>query len=243
MISLSKVKTILNALAGVSSTNLSSLCPSVVYLGLCSNKPSDEGEITGEPFATDNGYERKKISGTGAEKLEKYFSETSTCKISNNKEIQFKTARKDFPAKINYWFLSTSSTGTAYAWGLIKKTIVDNRSVEGAEATIVLEDTVNLELGQTYIISFNDKEYELQAFEKVIQSGNDSTGIAFEAEDGLFSIVFEADLQTVHITTSSDKPSNNIGIYEKGIEVKKATVVTFYENDLEISLNEEYFEK
>ena len=117
MISKSYVNTILDTLVKRSSDT------GFVYLGLCKTEPAhDTGEVSSEPAKTvivDNetvstGYERKSVKG--------YFSAANGGIVTNNAEIQMKTARQPWGVgedKLMYWFLSHSSTGSAVIWGPI----------------------------------------------------------------------------------------------------------------------------
>ena len=125
MISKSYASKILNTLFGTTSTSSYILSSHTdVYLGLCASEPERAtGALTsaGEP-STIASYERKKIGGTKTEYP--YFGISSnTGVIENSTEIQMKTARENYPAKMNYWFLTTSQTkgnGNAFLWGEIK---------------------------------------------------------------------------------------------------------------------------
>ena len=239
MISTSKKNEILDALVGNSAVTQ----PTAVFMGLSAVEPAKDGTISGEPTSIIS-YKRVRLGGSGVDAVSWYFEGAEAGVIKNSKEIQFQSARETYPNKIYYWFLSIKEKAgekydAAYMWGKIKKIMVEKQTFTGVSTTIVLEDAVELIAGNTYIISFNDKDYELQAFEAVIDSDNDSTGIGFETGDGLFSIIIGNDEKTIQITTTSVEETNAFAIYESGIEVKKATVPTFYEGELEISFDEE----
>lgn len=101
---------ILNLMCGV-LTNMT--FPSTVYLGLASEEPdSYNGTVRGEPTAVPS-YSRTIVGGTNATNS---FGSADFGKITNNKEIQFKTARQDW-GTMKYFFLSESATGAAFCWG------------------------------------------------------------------------------------------------------------------------------
>lgn len=135
MISNDYASKILNTLLTITGTGVEQIAPpKAVYLGLCNAKPNDDGSLPSgsEPdgkMTSDNTkyyYKRKFVSGVineGKENEEKVqlFSAAQGGIISNSSEIQMVTAREAYPATMNYWFLSTSSTigEKAFLWGEI----------------------------------------------------------------------------------------------------------------------------
>lgn len=109
MISNTYANQILNLICGVSDT-LS--LPGKLYLGLSASAPSASGAVNGEPSAAS--YERTVVGGSGADT--KKFGDAVSGVISNQSEIQFKTARTAW-GTMNYFFLSESETGAAILWG------------------------------------------------------------------------------------------------------------------------------
>ena len=125
MISKTYASKILNTLFSTSSSSSYTISPSsAVYLGLCASEPDRAtGALTdaGEPSAIAS-YERKKVGGTQTE-IQYFGISSNTGVITNSGEIQMKTARENYPAKMNYWFLTTNGvkgTGSAILWGEIK---------------------------------------------------------------------------------------------------------------------------
>lgn len=145
MISKTYSNKILNTLLGTTTTQLTA--PDYVYLGLCANEPNHEdgavkasGTYTGanEPDGKiedddKHVYYARKLVGGRAATTSQYFSVAGTSKMAgqteaikgvifNTEEIQMPTARAAYPEKMNYWFLSTSSTigEAAFLWGKIK---------------------------------------------------------------------------------------------------------------------------
>lgn len=250
---------ILNTLLGVTETASYLLsAPAKVYIGLCASEPAaEDGSLTnaGEPTSVAS-YARKEVCGTSGTK---YFGlSSSSGVIENSSEIQFKTAREDYPEKINYWFLSASSTGAAFLWGKIKDVLLDTRTVEGflAEstyntysATTTTDTLLGLQEGQTYIVSWDGKEYEETAYlyesgdASYIRLGNPMVSGGTRDEDKPFGILYNeqtSGVETVgHMTMYSltGEGTHDVAIYALGIEVRKATVPTFYENELQASID------
>lgn len=140
MISKTYASKILNTLTGATTSTSSTLsAPTTVYLGLCASEPdATTGAITdaGEPSSIAS-YERKKVGGTSVDT--QYFGvSNATGVITNQTEIQMKTAREAYPSKIYYWFLTTSyakGTGNAFLWGKIKD-VDGNEGIEVGAATV-----------------------------------------------------------------------------------------------------------
>lgn len=254
MISNTYSNKVLNALMGVSSfTSLSN-----VYLGLCENEPDvATGSLANaaEPTSVAS-YERKMVSGTGSSSS-KYFSSAVSGIIKNNEEIQLKTAREDYPGKINYWFLSETSSGSAYMWGRIKDVLSDTKTVTGfmSESTYntyvasaTTEDLIDFKEGETYIVTWDDTEYEETAhvYEKdgvsyirlgnALVSGGESDGKPFGI---LYSVSTTGTDTTGNLTIYSltGEASHTVALYGVGIVIKKATVPTFYEGELQARLD------
>lgn len=256
MISKTQSSKILNALMGVSAFT----APSSVYLGLCASEPDAvTGALTnaGEPSSVAS-YERKKVGGTATGTIQ-YFEESSeTGIISNIEEIQLKTARKDYPAKINYWFLSESEKdGAAYIWGRIKDVLSAKKTIEGflAETTYntyaaqtTVDNLLDLKEGETYIVSWDDKDYEGVAtlVEKdgtsYIALGN-PYAYGGERNDIPFSLLYYVTttgtdtVGNLDLYSLTGEGTHDVAIYGIGIEVKTATVPTFYEGDLEARID------
>lgn len=111
MISQVYANKILNAMFGISDTVS---LPSAIYIGLCTNEPNaSTGAVSGEPTAT--GYARKAVGGSSKTKL---FGSADGGKIANNAEVQFSTVRAA-AGVMNYFFLSESVDGVAFAWGTL----------------------------------------------------------------------------------------------------------------------------
>jgi hypothetical protein len=88
--------------------------PDALYLGLCSEEPAaTNGAVTGQPDAPS--YARVIVGGRN---YTNHFDGADQGKITNSKEIQFKTARTAW-GEMKYFFLSTSATGNAIMWGEI----------------------------------------------------------------------------------------------------------------------------
>ena len=114
---------ILNLMCGAS---INITFPGTVYLGLSASAPdSYSGAVTGEPTAAS--YSRTIVGGTNATNS---FGEAEYGKITNNKEIQFKTAREAW-GHMYYFFLSESAKGAAFLWGVIKKEDEEGNVEEG----------------------------------------------------------------------------------------------------------------
>lgn len=254
MISKTQSSKILNALMGISDFD----APSTVYLGLCASEPDvTTGAVTnaGEPSSVAS-YERKKVGGTSVDT--QYFGTSSqTGIISNKTEIQLKTAREDYPAKINYWFLSSGATGAAYIWGRIKDVLCDTKTVSGFMAettynTYVAQTTVDnlldLQEGETYIVSWDGKEYEEIA--TLVEQGGASCIVlgnpyayGGERNDIPFSVFYTVTttgtetVGNLKIYSLTGESAHEVTIYGIGIDVKKATVPTFYEGELQARID------
>lgn len=115
MISNTYANKLLRFMCGIEEVDI--VCPKYVYLGLCEFEPTaTDGTIKGEPDK--DSYKRVLVGG---QKQTKYFGDADAGKISNNTEIQFKTAREDW-GTMYYFFLSDYSyrNGKAIMWGKIK---------------------------------------------------------------------------------------------------------------------------
>lgn len=250
---------ILNTLMGVNSNTLTA--PPNVYLGLCAREPdAAEGGLTnaGEPVSVGS-YERKAVGGTSSSI--QYFRASDGGIIKNGDEIQLKTAREDYPEKINFWFLSTSSSkggGNAYLWGKIKDVLSDTKTVSGfmvdsatgAYVASATSDTLlGLKEGETYIVSWDGKDYEEVAAlyendgRSYIRLGNPLVSGGENDEEKPFGILYNettTGIDTVgnmQIYSLTGEATHDVAIYSIGIEVKKATVPTFYENELQASID------
>lgn len=142
MISKAYASKILNTMFGTAASNSGNVITpnTTVYLGLCASEPDRvTGALTsaGEPSSIAS-YERKKVGGTQTSELQYFGLSSSTGVIQNNMEIQMKTAREAYPAKINYWFLTTSSSkgsGSAMVWGEVKDS-EGNQGITVDKATV-----------------------------------------------------------------------------------------------------------
>lgn len=120
--------------------------PTHVYIGMCALEPDKiTGSLVdkGEPDGETSGYERKLISGCGTAPTNLTTGGTASSTqvinqqdyfineldpngaekpgiITNNKEIQFSTARASYGNTMKYWFLSDRIDGEAFLWGQIK---------------------------------------------------------------------------------------------------------------------------
>jgi hypothetical protein len=248
MISKTYASKILNMLTGASSTNILE-DPSVVHLGLCANEPdATNGSLANaaEPTSVAS-YERKIVGGSDQTVTRLFGSSANSGVVKNSKEIQMKTAREAYPNKMNYWFLSAGPTGNAYIWGRIKHILGEKTTVEGFtlnsdnttySASITFEDIFELQDSVAYIVSFDDKEYETIAYthESSIALGNH-----LEAGDDdkkpPFTIVYNNETGEATIQTLKEDASHVVAIYGIGIDIKKSTVPTFYENELQASID------
>lgn len=120
------------------------LSPATLYIGMCADEPDKtNGNIKegSEPFDTAGngkfGYKRQPIGGSGkiptittnggtlsavSEGMTRVFQHVDGANgvIENSEEIQFNTATGNYDKTMKYWFLSTSSGGSAFIWGQIK---------------------------------------------------------------------------------------------------------------------------
>lgn len=173
------------------------------YLGFCSGEPDPQsGSVgsAGEP-TPDYGYARKRVGGykvsDGSDKDSgnrtpdadrKYFQvNASQGVIKNSAEIQFATAKKDYPGKMNYWFLSDGERGTPFLWGKIKDIFIETTESTGPavlnqidsdkgnlyykEYTIAQEDLFEISDNEQLIVSWDGRDYEVNA-KLVTRPGN-----------------------------------------------------------------------
>lgn len=257
MISKTKSSLILNALMGV---NNSFTAPSNVYLGLCAREPdATTGALTdaGEPTSVAS-YSRKQVGGTSTSAVKFFGASSNSGIIKNSMEVQLKTAREDYPEKIGYWFLSESSTGAAYLWGRIKDVLSETKTVEGflAEntyntytASVVCDELLGLKVGTTYVVTWDGVEYDevAELYEKdgvsYIRLGNPLISGGENDEEKPFGILYNESttgtetVGTMTLYSVTGEGTHTVAIYGIGIEVKKATVPTFYENELQASID------
>lgn len=245
MISKVKASSLLNNLVGLTDLSASS----AVYLGLCSAEPAhDNGAITGEPVGV-GGYGRKTVVSS---RSSEFFGQSSNNGIiTNKKEIQMPTALEDYPEKITHWFLSGSLSGDAYMWGIIKDVLREPELVEGfADAgvpgvhgvAITSRNLLDLVEGEKYIVLWDGEEYEVEA--KVTTYG-EMNGISLgELEDVPFGVFYSEVTDGLNTnatfilgSTDLEATEHTFAIYGIGINVKKATVPTFYANQLKASID------
>lgn len=262
MISKSYSSNILNAMMGKTELTV----PANIYLGLCASEPDlTTGSLAnaGEPTSVDS-YERKLVGGIGTKNTQgayvnvptQYFATSSSSGvIKNSLEIQLKTAREDYPEKIHYWFLSTTNNGVAYAWGKIKDVLQETKTVNGFMsesnayfATIESDELLGLKNGATYIVAWDGVEYEeiahiyeadgtsyIRLGNTLVENGEDDKkpfGILYnESTTGTETV---GNLRVMSLTGEA---THDVAIYASGITVKKATVPTFYEEELQMSID------
>lgn len=279
MISKTYASKILNSLIGVKAAKTTNGTDNTlgftenVYLGLCAEEPNkDTGALTNnnEPIDTTDvkyGYSRKQVSGSNDTATSQYFATASGGTISNSSEIQFNTAKNDYPQKINYWFLAPASTGAAFLWGEIKDVMSseltasnfsqvkdassmlpegDDRDVYST--TITLDDTLSFKTTEKYIIAWDGKDYKnlipsVQGNTTVLGNSLFTGGADNEVP---FVIAYnneevntgEGIVNKGKLTVYSFDPNQHtIDIYALGINVKKNTVPTFFEKQLKASID------
>lgn len=158
------------------------------YLGFCSGEPNHaDGSVAGagEP-SSDYGYARKRVGGYGVsdgtdrddripDADRKYFSTTAGGGIiKNTTEIQFSTAKYDYPAKMNYWFLSEGKSGYPFLWGKIKDIFHETTDATGP----AILDQIDTEKGNRKY-----KEYIIP-HEKIFSiSDNEPLIVTWEGKD------------------------------------------------------------
>lgn len=175
-------------------SNYAYLVPTAeTYLGFCSGEPDPQtGSVgsAGEP-SSDYGYARKRVGGykvsDGTDKESKtpdadrkYFQiNASKGVIKNSAEIQFSTAQKDYPGKMNYWFLSDGEKGTPFLWGKIKDIFIETTDKTGPailnqidlskgdlhfkEYIIPQEELFEISDNERLIVSWDGRDYEVNA--------------------------------------------------------------------------------
>lgn len=219
-------------------------------------------ETDGEPTAENCQYSRRLVGGIDSKEV--YFDSTAAEKgvISNTAEIKFNTAKAAYEKKMMYWFLSSDSTGAAFLWGRLKdvlfekatKTFSEKDDTNAYVVNLQVDDLMNMKGATDYVVwwrNANDpkdkgKEYDVKSTEYTknntayIHLGNPV--VKGGADDGTpFAILYKqvtvgADT-TGHISIYSTKPGSfEAAVYGLGIEVKKATVPTFYDGELTASI-------
>lgn len=130
MISNAYANKILNVITGVSGSISQA---NYVYLGLCVSEPNPStGAVNSEPTAPS--YKRRLVGGALSYQ-DKAFGSADDGIITNDKEIQFNTARESWgegSSKLMYWFLSETTSGVATMWGEIN----DGNGIEIAANTV-----------------------------------------------------------------------------------------------------------
>lgn len=132
MISNTYANNILDVMVG---KNQSLTAPASLYLGLCKTQPdAATGAVADEPSAAS--YARKSVGGySSSGSVTNFFGKASGGIITNNAEIQMKTARESWGEgedKLNYWFLSNGATGNAIIWG----ELYDEEGTHGIEVAM-----------------------------------------------------------------------------------------------------------
>ena len=273
MIAKTYASNILNTLLGASGSTLSA--PSKVYIGLCAHEPDNDknpGSLAdaGEP-ASVKSYSRVEVSGTNASK--KFFSGASKGVIVNSDDIQFKSARQNYPETMHYWFLSTGDLSrtedgnvtnqpNAFLWGKIKDVLFDKQEVEGFAAVsgqtgvycASVKNDISLDLADDtdYVVywdgTVDEKEngVEFEVKSTTYTNGDTSYIKLGDFNNTPFEILYNE-------STDGSEVAYNVNIYYRsdtaiskckvaiygvdGIEVKKATVPTFYAGELQASID------
>ena len=250
MISKTYASKILNTLIGVKSTKddvtKTLTFPTNVYLGLCAKEPDkDDGtlDVGSEPADTTEvkyGYSRKQVSGS-SDTASQYFAAASGGTISNSSEIQFNTAKNDYPQKINYWFLAPSYSADPFLWGEIKDVMSsgltasnfsqvkdassmlpegDDRDVYST--TITLDDTLSFKTTEKYIISWGTSDNDKKDYKNLIPTVQDNTTVL---GNSLFTGGADNEIPFV-IVYNNEEVNTDEGIVNKG----KLTVYSFDAN-------------
>ncbi len=250
MISNTKANEILNTLSGRSQLS----APTAVYMGLCATEPNaSTGAVSTEPSAAS--YERKLIGGT-SNTGNQMIGSASGGKMANNVEIQFRTARQDYGARMNYWFLSTSASKgqPAYMWGRVKDVLREKAVVSGFlvdsemdgmySYTETVDSLLGLKEGETYIVHWDGKEYECVAKIQEVD-GASAFVLTDDEENPAFAVGYVENSTgtettgTIKYISSAADGQHTIALYGLGIEVKKETVPTFYVGELQASIDVE----
>ena len=266
MIAKNYASNILNTLLGASGSTLSA--PSKVYIGLCAHEPDNDknpGSLAdaGEPTSVGS-YSRVEVSGTNASK--KFFSGANKGVIVNSDDIQFKSARQNYPDTMHYWFLSTGDLSrtqdgnvtnqpNAFLWGKIKDVLFDKQEVEGFAAvsgqtgvygaSVKNDISLGLTEGTDYVVYWNGTEFDVKSTTHTnggtsyIKLGDFNNNTPFEilyneSVDG-GDVAYNVNIYYRGETAISKCEVAIYGV--DGIEVKKATVPTFYAGELQASID------
>lgn len=264
MISITKANAILKNLFGVEGSTLSR--PSAVYLGLSATKPKNTGGNLDEPTTVTNAnYSRQIVGGTDAKTTYFNSNSAAGGKISNTSEIKFNTAKAAYGKKMNYWFLSESlSGGSAFLWGRLKDVLFEKATRDFETNSAIsntykfetdVEDLLNMAADTDYVVWWrnpNDsedagKEYDVKSTEyskdgkTYIHIGNPM--FKGGTDDGTpFGVLYKQETVGAETTGHIEIYSKMVGtkfevaVYGLGIDVKKATVPTFYQGELTASI-------
>ena len=220
--------------------------------------------IDGEPTAENCGYTRVLVGGVN-EDIE-YFSTSAAKdgKISNTDEIKFNTAKVAYGKKMMYWFLSEGSykSDKAFLWGRLKDVLFEKETKAFSEkdstnAYVVsqqVDDLLNMANDTDYVVWWKNpsdtkdsgKEYDVKSTEYVkdgktyIHLGNPL--VKGGTDDGTpFAVLYNQETEGAetkgYIKIYSTKSGSfEVALYGLGIDVKKATVPTFYTGELTASI-------
>ena len=264
MISISKANAILNNLFGVENSTMNR--PASVYLGLSETKPNNSGGNITEPTNTGCAYERKLVGGVDSKEVFFNASAANGGVISNTAEIKFNTAKAAYGKKMNYWFLASGRYDNAFLWGRLKDVRFEKKTRSCAatdeistttkfEADVESAELLNMASGTDYVVwwkNINDsndkgKEYDVKSSEYVkggktyIHIGNPMFN-GGEDDGTPFAVLYKQETvgaeTTGHIEIYSKEISTSVevAVYGLGIDVKKATVPTFYAGELQASV-------
>lgn len=263
MISKSKATEILKNLFGVDSSTMNR--PQNVYLGLSAEKPDASGYVgEGEPTAAGCEYVRILVGGVNAKETFFNTSAAKDGKISNTAEIKFKTAKAAYGKKMMYWFLSegSSKSNPAFLWGRLKDVLLEKGTKAFTETDATnkyvfsqeVDDLLNMADNTDYVVWWRNpsdtkdagKEYDVKSTtyttggktyihlgNPVVKGGTD--------DKTPFAVLYNQETEGAetkgYIKIYSIMPGNfEVAVYGLGIDVKKATVPTFYDGELTASI-------
>ena len=237
---------------------------------------NDDGKINTEPGSS-TGYVRKLITYP-QQNISGDF-QVNGGKIYNRVELQFNSAKADYPKDIKYWFISSSpNLNEALMWGEIKQVLFSGK--ENDEPTITnedncifltweLNDPFSLAENQEYIIHWGKNEdnkimeYKSTAYTHTLDgiqytcignanligeaNQNSDEKLPFFIKYNIFieptTNVTKGTISFIQPNTEPTMSKQNINLFQLGINVKKATVPTFYAEALQASIDEELVQK